>query len=126
MKKMKMMMLLMMKKMKMVKQQQVCEDVGDDAGSASSCRVVTRAVLKPPSGKATGKGPRDDLFRTKNASALAYQSDGALVDAKGLKRASALEQVSSVTSAYRALLSTEDDYENAGDTVFPTPSPYLM
>merc|ERR1712065_40870 len=72
-------------------------------------RLVTRAVVKPPSGKAKGKSPRDELFRTKNASALAY-----LTQSEGSEDASALEQASSLTAAHRALGSTEDEYDGNG------------
>ena len=100
-------------------------------------RLVTRAVVKPPSGKAKGKSPRDELFRTKNASALAYltQSEGSedASAALGLggvysagNGASALEQASSLTAAHRALGSTEDEYDGNG-MEFPVPEdPYLM
>lgn len=84
-------------------------------------RLVTRAVLTPPSGKASNKNKSESIFRTKKASALPFlsQNEGleeqasAGIDMLGLygRQPSALEQASSVTSAYRALLSSEDEYD---------------
>ena len=90
-------------------------------GRTTTSRVCTKAVLTPPSGKADKKSPNQ--FRTKKASALAFLSqnedvsdqEGAGIDMVGLygRQPSALEQASSVTSAYRALMSSEDEYADA-------------
>merc|ERR1712100_877621 len=93
-------------------------------------RLVTRAVVKPPSGKAKGRSPRDELFRTKNASALAYltQSEGSedASAALGLGGVySAGNGASALAAAHRALGSTEDEYDGNG-MEFPVPEdPYL-
>ena len=87
---------------------------------AGRTRVCTRAVITPPGGKADKKQPKQPIFqRKKAASALPFlsqneelQEEGSGLDKLGLygRQPCALEQASSVTSAYRALMSSEDEY----------------
>jgi hypothetical protein len=88
--------------------------------------LITKAVLTPPSGKADKKSANQSVFRTKHASALAFLSqkedlseqESTGIDMLGLygRQPSALEQASSVTSAYRALLSSEDEYADEAES----------
>ena len=80
-------------------------------------RLATTCVIKPPSHGKAGKktSSRDEVFKGKTArapSALAFlELEGAPELGLYGRPASALEQASSVTAAYRAL--EQDDYDES-------------
>ena len=82
-------------------------------------RLTTTCVIKPPShGKVGKNSPRDEVFKGKTArapSALAIlELEGAPELGLYGRPASALEQASSVTAAYRAL--EQDDYDESSES----------
>merc|ERR1712072_401338 len=85
-------------------------------GAPAASRLTTKAVLTPGNSKASKKQlSRSDEF-PRDSSALALLGKGGEM-AGGLygtgAGASALEQASSLTAAYRALLSAEDEGESS-------------